>query len=107
MSVAALAPLETGTAASRPLFLDPEVEVAWAGDGFQLQRRDGSLAHDLSPAQALALLLLADSGDQTLARATAEAAGPALASGVDQVLHRFPAYLRGDTARPFDPRWWG
>jgi PqqA peptide cyclase len=92
---------------SAPLYLDPSVAVGWRNDRYTLDHSGVELSHELSPEQALALLLLGDLGDASLARETAREIDPALAGGIDQVVARFPAYLRGSERRAIDGDWWG
>lgn len=105
--MAAAAAIAHAQKASGRHYLDSNVEVGWAEDHFVLAHVGGLAVHDLSPAQALALSLLAENGDVVLTRATLEAVSPLLPSGLDQVVARFPTYLRGATSRPFDRSAWG
>jgi sulfatase maturation enzyme AslB (radical SAM superfamily) len=95
-------------AAARPRrHLDPAMSVVWAGNRFALKRSDGSVAHDLSPAQALAVLLLAETGSEEAVKLHAAHLHPTVGTALDQVVARFPTYLRGDERRTIDYRWWG
>lgn len=88
-------------------YVDPSVAVEWADGRFVLAHASGAVQHDLSPEQALGLLLLGELGDAEIAKKTAAAVNPAFAVGVDQVLERFPTYLRGGQGRTMDAAWWG
>ena len=90
-----------------PTYVDPLVAVEWADGRFVLAHASGTVQHDLSPEQALGLLLLGELGDAAVAKETAAAVNPAFAVGVDQVLERFPTYLRGRQGRTMDAAWWG
>lgn len=95
------------TSGGRAHFLDEVVSVIWTGDRFALSHAKAEITHDLSPGQALALLLLGECGDLDLTRATMSAVDARLVPELDHVTNRFPSYLLGSTARKLDVGLWG
>lgn len=89
------------------LFLRSEVEIVWRNSRFRLAALNGSVAHALTPVEALALLVLGRFGSIERADRHLLALGPAFPAALRQVVHRFPTYLGPGKERPFDAAWWG
>jgi radical SAM protein with 4Fe4S-binding SPASM domain len=92
---------------SHALFLAPGASVVWAEDGFQLSIAGTEVRHPLSPAEALALLLLGRIGALDAVRAHLKPLGPAFTFALDYVTRRFPTYLGPGAPRSFEAAWWG
>jgi pyrroloquinoline quinone biosynthesis protein E len=100
--------LRCAPAPSEPtLFLRNEVEIVWRDAKFHLAALDGSVAHPLTPIEALALLVLGRFGSIESADRHLLPLGPAFSAALRQVVHRYPTYLGPGRERPFDAAWWG
>ena len=93
--------------ASSPTFLRPDTQVGWAEDCFHLSVTSAGIRHPLTPAGALALLLLGRTGSTQEAWSYLDRLGPGFTNALDYVKQRFPTYLGSGEQRPFEVAWWG
>lgn len=87
------------------LFLQADVSLSVRDEGVVLHREDVPVSHVLGVGEALALAMLASTGDYESA---AEACAECLPDGgewIRRVVERYWTYLGDGPARPLDPTW--
>src|SRR5437868_1127308 len=97
MSALGLDHSNAADAAAKPLFLRQDAHVVWSGAEFQLSAPAADIFHPLSPAEALALLLLGQIGEISDVLRYLGRLGPAFPPALERVTHRYLSWNRNGT----------